>query len=66
MKYMGQTMSGPGENKVVYKAYKEFGGIKMPATILRSSGGIDIEMEITSADINGSYDTTLFEKPEGI
>jgi len=66
MKYMGETMAGPGENVVVYKEFKEFNGVKVPVKMTRTGGGMDLDVEVTGVTINGDYDASLFEKPEGM
>jgi zinc protease len=66
MKYTGQTMGIPGNAEQIYNEYKEISGVKLPVKVTISAGGMTIEMETTTTTINGQYDASLFNKPEGI
>ncbi|MDD4052235.1 MAG: pitrilysin family protein [candidate division Zixibacteria bacterium] len=66
MKFSGQTMAGPGTAEQIYNEYKEISGVKLPVKMTINAGGMTIEMEKTMTTINGQYDASLFNKPEGI
>jgi len=66
MRYMGQTMAGPGEIVVKMSDFKEFGGIMVPTKRVQEAGQIGMEVELTSVTINGEFDETIFDKPEGL
>jgi hypothetical protein len=67
MRYMGETMMGPGEVVQSFDLYKEFGGVKLPTkTVMDQPGGMTIETMLTEVQVNGQFDASLFEKPEGI
>jgi predicted Zn-dependent peptidase len=65
-RFMGETMAGPGEIVITMGDYVEYGGVMMPSTRLRDMGEMTMEIEVVSVEINGSYDESLFVKPEGI
>ncbi len=66
LRYMGQTMMGPGKIVETYSEFKKYGPIMQPARIMQDAGGIGIEIEIVKMEINGEIDGSIFEKPEGI
>jgi hypothetical protein len=66
LKFSGQTMAGPGKAEQIYNEYKEIAGAKLPVKVTINAGGMTIEMESTTTTINGAYDASLFDKPEGI
>jgi predicted Zn-dependent peptidase len=66
VRHTGETMMGPGEIVGVVSDYKEYGGIMVPTKIVQDAGGMKIEIELTSIEVNGEYDTSIFSKPEGI
>ncbi len=65
-RHMGETMMGPGEIVEVISDYKIIDGIKMPTKVSQDAGGMKIDIEMTTIEINGQYDAALFDKPEGI
>ena len=65
-RHMGETMMGPGEIVEVISDYKVVSGVKMPTRIVQDAGGMKIEVEMTTIEINGNFDTALFDKPDGI
>lgn len=65
MKYMEQTMAGPGESVSSLADYKDFSGLKLPTKISRASGGMTFDVEVVKTTINGPFDASLFAKPEG-
>ncbi len=66
MRYMGETMAGPGEIVETNSDYKKFDGIMMPTKIHQDGGGMTFEIVMKTIKINGEYDSSLFVKPEGL
>jgi hypothetical protein len=66
MRYMGETMTGPGEIIEITTDYMKYGNIMMATKKTQEAGGMSFESELTKVDVNGTIDDTIFEKPEGI
>jgi len=66
MKYMGQTMMGPGENVEHIKEFMKIDDVMQPKLTDRETGGMTINVEATSLSLNANIDESLFVKPEGI
>ena len=66
MKYMGQTMMGPGENVEHIVEFMKAGNVMQPKLVNREAGGMTIDVETTGISFNTEYDESLFVKPEGI
>ena len=65
-RYMGKTMMGPGEIVVTYATFAKYGDIMQPSGQKMDAGGMNIDIEVISMEINGEIDLTIFDKPEGI
>jgi hypothetical protein len=65
-RYMGQTMMGPAKIVETYTEFKKYGTIMQPGRIMQDAGGIGMEIEILTMEVNGEIDHSIFEKPEGI
>ena len=63
---MGQTMAGPGEIVRKLSDYRDFGGIMLPTAQVQEAGMITLEIKIDDITINGDYDESVFEKPDGL
>jgi len=66
LRYMGETMMGPGVIVEAVSEYKKFGGIMVPTKILQEAGGMSFDVEMTKIEVNGQVDASIFTKPEGI
>jgi len=66
LRYMGQTPAGPGEIVRTFSDYRDFGGIMLPTSQVQETGMITLEIKIADIAINGEYDESIFEKPEGL
>lgn len=65
-RHMGKTMMGPGEIVATYGEFVKYGDILQPSTIKMDMGGMVIDVEVVSIEINGEIDMTVFDRPEGI
>ncbi len=66
LRYMGETMAGPGEVVETLSDYQTYGNIMLPGKRVQEAGGMSIETELVDVKVNGEYDASIFEKPEGI
>ena len=66
MKYMGETMAGPGEIVEKMSAYQPYGGIMIATKRVQEAGGMTFEIEVVKVDVNGTIDEAIFTKPSGI
>ncbi len=66
MKYMGETMQGPGEVVEKMSDYQAYGEVMLPAKRVQEAGAISYEIDMVSITVNGEYDSSIFEKPDGI
>jgi predicted Zn-dependent peptidase len=66
MRYMGQTMAGISQVTERYRDHKKAAGIMVPGKINREGGGMTIDIEVVKADVNATYDTALFQKPDSL
>lgn len=65
-RYFGETLMGPGVIVETMDDYREFGGIMIPMKSVEEAGGMIVEVETVTINVNGEYDASVFEKPEGI
>jgi len=64
-KYMGETMSGPGEMTEVIKEWGDFDGIPIPVKFDVLVGGEDyMSVIISEYTLDGEVDMTIFDKGE--
>jgi hypothetical protein len=66
MKYVGETMTGPGEVVEKMSAYQPYGGIMIATKRVQEAGGLTFEIEVVKVDVNGTIDESIFTKPSGI
>ncbi len=66
LRYMAVTMAGPGEVVEKLSDYKQYGDIMLPAMRTQDTGAMTFDIELVNVTVNGQYDTTIFNKPEGI
>ena len=64
-RYMGETMSGPGELTEKVEEWKDFDGIPVPVKVTVTNAGEPyMTAAITEFVVDGEVDMTLFEKGE--
>jgi zinc protease len=66
LKYMATTMAGPGEVVEKLSDYRQYGDIMLPATRTQDTGTLKFDIDLVNVTVNGQYDATIFNKPEGI
>ena len=65
-RYMANTVAGPSEIVEKMSDYKQYGDIMLPSKREQDTGAMTFEVELVNVTINGQYDASIFEKPEGI
>lgn len=66
LRYMATTMTGPGEVVEKLSDYRQYGDIMLPAMRTQDTGTLKFDIELVNVTVNGQYDATIFNKPEGI
>jgi hypothetical protein len=59
-------VAGPSEIVEKMSDYKQYGDIMLPSKREQDTGAMTFEVELVNVTINGQYDASIFEKPEGI
>jgi predicted Zn-dependent peptidase len=66
LRYMGQTQAGPAEITEALDAWKQFGEVWLPGTIHRDEGTMSMDIEVTSVDLNPTYNEVDFQMPDNL
>ncbi len=66
LRYMAETMTGPGEIVEKLSDYTQYGDIMLPAARSQNTGALTFDIKLVNVTVNGQYDATIFTKPEGI
>jgi len=66
LRYMGETMAGPGEVVEKLSDYQQYGDIMLPAMRIQDTGAMTFDVKLNNVTINGQFDATIFDKPEGM